>query len=101
VNASITGVSTNVLPDSINVDSNGALAVLINGAANFNASQIDIPTVRFAGAATWQSTLMRIARKPVLYRIRHSANWPIGLPVGKGSRHRHLYGRARCRQRRR
>jgi hypothetical protein len=47
-------VSVNIQPESINVDSNGTLTVLVYGAADFDASQIDVSTVDFAGAAAWQ-----------------------------------------------
>src|SRR5207253_2442702 len=51
-------VSVNIQPDSINLDAQGALTVLIYGAADFNASQIDVGSVRFAGAAATQSSLV-------------------------------------------
>jgi hypothetical protein len=49
-------VTVNILPDSLNLDSNGTLTVVIFGAADFNAAQIDVGTVRFAGASAWQWT---------------------------------------------
>lgn len=51
-------VTVDILPESLNVDSNGTLTVLIYGGADFNAAQIDVSSVRFAGASAWQSNLV-------------------------------------------
>jgi hypothetical protein len=58
---SILGVKTvtvDIQPEALNVDSNGTLTVVIFGAADFDAGQIDVSTVHFAGAAVWQSSLV-------------------------------------------
>ncbi len=49
-------VSVDIQQESINVDSNGIITVVVFGAADFNAARIDVNTVRFAGAVAWQST---------------------------------------------
>jgi Periplasmic copper-binding protein (NosD)/Planctomycete extracellular len=51
-------VTIDIKAESLNVDSNQMLFVVIFGAADFNASQIDVGSVRFAGAVAWQSTLV-------------------------------------------
>jgi hypothetical protein len=51
-------VTVDIDPDSLNVDSNGTLTVLIYGATDFLASQIDVSTVLFAGAHAWESSLL-------------------------------------------
>jgi uncharacterized delta-60 repeat protein len=51
-------VTIDIQPDSLNLDSNGTLTVLVYGAANFNAAQINVNSVLFAGAHAWQSTLV-------------------------------------------
>jgi len=53
-------VTVIIQPDSINLDSSGTLTVAIYGAADFDASQIDVGSVLFAGAAVWQSTLVDV-----------------------------------------
>lgn len=50
-------VMIDILPESVNVDAQGVLSVVVFGAAGFDASHIDIASVRFAGAGVWQSTL--------------------------------------------
>jgi probable HAF family extracellular repeat protein len=54
----VTAVAVNIRPESVNVDSSGTLTVLIYGAVDFDASQIDVGSVQFAGATAWQSTLV-------------------------------------------
>jgi hypothetical protein len=59
--ASVTAVRTvtvDIQPDALNLDSNGMLTVLILGAADFNAANINVSSVRFAGASATQSTLL-------------------------------------------
>jgi hypothetical protein len=56
--AGVQAVTIDIQPESLNVDSNGTLTVVVFGAADFDAAQIDVGTVRFAGAAAWHSNLV-------------------------------------------
>jgi hypothetical protein len=59
-------VTIDILPESVNVDSQGALSVVVFGSAGFDASLIDIASVRFAGAGVWQSTLADVNQDGIL-----------------------------------
>jgi hypothetical protein len=58
VQLAVREVSIEIHPESLNIDSNGMLTVVVFGAADFDASQIDVSSVLFAGAGVWQSTLV-------------------------------------------
>jgi hypothetical protein len=58
VSATVQAVTIDIQPESLNLDSNGVLTVMIFGALNFNVSQINVASVRFAGAAATQWTLV-------------------------------------------
>jgi hypothetical protein len=51
-------VTVDIQPESLNVDSNGLLTVVIFGEANFDATRVDVGTVLFAGAGVWQNVLV-------------------------------------------
>jgi hypothetical protein len=51
-------VTIDIHPESLNVDSNGTLTVVVFGADDFDAALIDVSSVNFAGAFAWQSTLL-------------------------------------------
>lgn len=58
---SVLGVKTvtiDVQSESLNLDSNGAITVVIYSASDFNAAQVNVRSVVFAGAHAWQSTLV-------------------------------------------
>lgn len=50
-------VTIDIQPESLNVDSNGTLTVVVFGSVDFDATQVNVSSVRFAGAGVWQSTL--------------------------------------------
>lgn len=58
VSVSVQSVTIDIQPTSLNLDSNGLLTVLIIGATNFNVSQINVGSVRFAGASATQFLLL-------------------------------------------
>lgn len=58
---SVQGVQSVVIdidPESLNLASNGTLTVLVYGAVDFDATQINVSSVHFAGALAWHSTLV-------------------------------------------
>jgi hypothetical protein len=53
-------VQVDVQNDSLSLASNGSLTVMIFGAVDFDAAQIDVGSVRFAGASAWQYSLVDV-----------------------------------------
>jgi hypothetical protein len=58
LNTGLRTVAVDVHPDSVNLNSNGLITVVIFGAADFDAGRVDVGSVRFAGAGAEQWVLV-------------------------------------------
>jgi hypothetical protein len=67
--ATLLPVQINVLPDGLNLASQGILPVVIYTTAGFDAALVDASTVRFAGAAAVGSTLEDVDHDGDLDRV--------------------------------